>query len=101
MVIDFKLTCPSGTANGHLKCSSGPMFQGEVQPQLEVAPITKYTSDHGLALGWQIMVNRTYICYGLKLVAIRGKIPLIGCGGISRFEEEEEEEERCVKKKKR
>ncbi|CAD5180946.1 unnamed protein product [Musa acuminata subsp. malaccensis] len=45
---------------------------GESQPpQLEVTPITKYTSDPGLVLGRQIAVNRTYICYGLKLGAIR------------------------------
>ncbi|CAL0334532.1 unnamed protein product [Lupinus luteus] len=43
----------------------------EVQPQLEVTPITKYASDPGLVLGRQIAVNRTYICYGLKLGAIR------------------------------
>ncbi|KAE9599139.1 putative transcription factor WD40-like family [Lupinus albus] len=43
----------------------------EVQPQLEVTPITKYASDPGLMLGRQIAVNRTYICYGLKLGAIR------------------------------
>ncbi|KAF0927151.1 hypothetical protein E2562_030597 [Oryza meyeriana var. granulata] len=36
-------------------------------PQLEVMPITKYTSDPRLVLGWQIAVNRTYIVYGLKL----------------------------------
>lgn len=45
---------------------------GESQPpQLEVTPITKYGSDPGLVLGRQIAVNRTYICYGLKLGAIR------------------------------
>lgn len=46
-------------------------LQGEVQPQLEVTPITKYVSDPGLVLGRQIAVNKTYICYGLKLGAIR------------------------------
>ncbi|KAL8160114.1 hypothetical protein V2J09_001651 [Rumex salicifolius] len=46
-------------------------LQGEVQPQLEVTPITKYVSDPGLILGHQIAVNKTYICYGLKLGAIR------------------------------
>ncbi|KAG0467996.1 hypothetical protein HPP92_017324 [Vanilla planifolia] len=45
---------------------------GETQPpQLEVTPITKYISDPGLVLGKQIAVNRTYICYGLKLGTIR------------------------------
>ncbi|XP_064982072.1 enhancer of mRNA-decapping protein 4-like isoform X1 [Musa acuminata AAA Group] len=45
---------------------------GELQPpQLEVTPITKYISDPGLVLGRQIAVNRNYICYGLKLGAIR------------------------------
>ncbi|GMH25054.1 hypothetical protein Nepgr_026897 [Nepenthes gracilis] len=46
-------------------------LQGEVQPQLEVTPITKYVSDPGLILGHQIAVNKTYICYGLKLGAVR------------------------------
>ncbi|XVF28094.1 hypothetical protein REPUB_Repub14bG0165100 [Reevesia pubescens] len=46
-------------------------LQGEVQPQLEVTPITKYASDPGLVLGRQIAVNRNYICYGLKLGNIR------------------------------
>ncbi|XP_021740796.1 LOW QUALITY PROTEIN: enhancer of mRNA-decapping protein 4-like [Chenopodium quinoa] len=45
--------------------------QGEDQPQLEVTPITKYVSDPGLILGHQIAVNKTYICYGLKLGNIR------------------------------
>ncbi|KAJ1254512.1 hypothetical protein BS78_K043000 [Paspalum vaginatum] len=45
---------------------------GEAEPpQLEVTPITKYTSDPGLVLGRQIAVNRTYIVYGLKLGNIR------------------------------
>ncbi|CAN1178434.1 Varicose-related protein [Linum perenne] len=46
-------------------------MQGEVQPQLEVTPITKYVSDPGLVLGRQIAVNRNYICYGLKPGSIR------------------------------
>ncbi|CAN4103873.1 unnamed protein product [Withania somnifera] len=46
-------------------------FPSEVQPQLEVTPITKYGSDPGLVLGRQIAVNKTYICYGLKLGAVR------------------------------
>ncbi|KAK8962249.1 Enhancer of mRNA-decapping protein 4 [Platanthera guangdongensis] len=45
---------------------------GETKPpQLEVTPITKYTSDPGLVFGRQIALNRMYICYGLKLGAIR------------------------------
>ncbi|KAF5472601.1 hypothetical protein F2P56_009306 [Juglans regia] len=46
-------------------------LQGEVQPQLAVTPITKYGSDPSLVLGRQIAVNRSYICYGLKLGNIR------------------------------
>ncbi|KAL2945022.1 Enhancer of mRNA-decapping protein 4 [Bienertia sinuspersici] len=46
-------------------------FQGEEQPQLEVTPITKYVSDPALILGHQIAVNKTYICYGLKMGNIR------------------------------
>ncbi|CAN0890940.1 Varicose-related protein [Linum grandiflorum] len=46
-------------------------MQGEVQPQLECTPITKYASDPGLVLGRQIAVNRNYICYGLKPGSIR------------------------------
>ncbi|PPS03100.1 hypothetical protein GOBAR_AA17560 [Gossypium barbadense] len=42
-----------------------------MNPQLEVTPITKYASDPGLVLGRQIAVNRNYICYGLKLGNIR------------------------------
>ncbi|KAK9065500.1 hypothetical protein SSX86_014901 [Deinandra increscens subsp. villosa] len=44
---------------------------GEIQPQLEVTPITKYGSDPGLVVGRQIAVNKTYICYGLKNGPIR------------------------------
>ncbi|KAL4568341.1 hypothetical protein LXL04_023951 [Taraxacum kok-saghyz] len=44
---------------------------GEGQPQLDVTPITKYGSDPGLVVGRQIAVNKAYICYGLKLGAIR------------------------------
>ncbi|KAF9608068.1 hypothetical protein IFM89_005983 [Coptis chinensis] len=46
-------------------------LQGEVQPQLEVTPITKYGSDPSLVVGRQIAVNRSYICYGLKLGNVR------------------------------
>lgn len=46
-------------------------LQGEVQPQLEVTPITKYGSDPTLVVGRQIAVNRSYICYGLKPGSIR------------------------------
>ncbi|CAH8301668.1 unnamed protein product [Eruca vesicaria subsp. sativa] len=41
-------------------------LQGQIQPQLEVTPITKYGSDPQLLLGRQIAVNNIYICYGLK-----------------------------------
>eukprot|EP01018_Ginkgo_biloba_P006544 Gb_36346 [translate_table: standard] len=44
---------------------------GEAQPQLEVSPITVYTSDPLLVRGRQIAVNRNYICYGLRTGAIR------------------------------
>lgn len=44
---------------------------GEVQSPLEVTPITKYCVDPALVLGRQIAVNKTYVCYGLKLGAIR------------------------------
>ncbi|KAG7631074.1 WD40 repeat [Arabidopsis suecica] len=46
-------------------------LQGEIQPQLEVTPITKYGSDPQLVLGRQIAVNKVYICYGLKGGSIR------------------------------
>ncbi|KAJ6313794.1 hypothetical protein OIU78_017438 [Salix suchowensis] len=46
-------------------------LQGEAQPQLEVTPITKYSSDPQLCLGRQIAVNKSYICYGLKQGNIR------------------------------
>ncbi|GAV74787.1 LOW QUALITY PROTEIN: WD40 domain-containing protein, partial [Cephalotus follicularis] len=46
-------------------------LQGEMQPQLEVTPITKYISDPQLVLGRQIAVNGVYICYGLKQGNIR------------------------------
>ncbi|CAA7016335.1 unnamed protein product [Microthlaspi erraticum] len=41
-------------------------LHGEIQPQLEVTPITKYGSDPQLVVGRQIAVNKVYICYGLK-----------------------------------
>jgi len=44
---------------------------GEAQPQLEVSPITVYTSDPLLVGGQQIAVNRNYICYGLRAGNIR------------------------------
>ncbi|PWA70636.1 WD40 repeat-containing protein [Artemisia annua] len=44
---------------------------GEMQPQLEVTPITKYGSDPVLVLGRQIAVSERYICYGLKQGAVR------------------------------
>ncbi|XP_076930322.1 enhancer of mRNA-decapping protein 4-like [Bidens hawaiensis] len=44
---------------------------GEAQPKLEITPITRYASDPALVLGRRIAVNKTYICYGLKLGTIR------------------------------
>nr|GEX16600.1 hypothetical protein [Tanacetum cinerariifolium] len=44
---------------------------GEMQPQLEATPITKYGSDPVLVLGRQIAVSKSYICYGLKQGAVR------------------------------
>lgn len=44
---------------------------GELRPQLEVVPITRYNSEPVLTLGRRIAVNRRYICYGLKYGAIR------------------------------
>ncbi|KAK6133060.1 hypothetical protein DH2020_033215 [Rehmannia glutinosa] len=55
----------------HLVYDIDVRLPGEVQPQLEVTPITKYGSDPGLVVGRQIAVNKTYICYGLKLGAVR------------------------------
>lgn len=55
----------------HLVYDIDVRLPGEVQPQLEVTPITKYVSDPGLVLGRQIAVNRNYICYGLKMGNIR------------------------------
>ncbi|KAL2245177.1 UNVERIFIED_CONTAM: Enhancer of mRNA-decapping protein 4 [Sesamum indicum] len=55
----------------HLVYDIDVRLPAEFQPQLEVTPITKYGSDPGLVLGRQIAVNKTYICYGLKLGAIR------------------------------
>ncbi|GFP90966.1 enhancer of mRNA-decapping protein 4 [Phtheirospermum japonicum] len=55
----------------HLVYDIDVRLPGEMQPQLEVTPITKYGSDPGLVFGRQVAVNKTYICYGLKLGAIR------------------------------
>lgn len=44
---------------------------GELQPQLEVSPITVYGSDPVLVVGRQIAVNKRYICYGLRAGTIR------------------------------
>lgn len=46
-------------------------LQGEAQPQLEVSPITNYSSEPVLVVGRQIAVNRNYICYGLRAGTIR------------------------------
>lgn len=55
----------------HVVYDVGLRLQGEVQPQLEVTPITKYSSDPQLVVGRQIAVNKSYICYGLRLANIR------------------------------
>ncbi|XP_057545381.1 enhancer of mRNA-decapping protein 4-like [Amaranthus tricolor] len=55
----------------HMVYDIDTRVQGEEQPQLEVTPITKYVSDPGLILGHQVAVNKTYICYGLKMGNIR------------------------------
>lgn len=39
---------------------------GDVPPQLEVTPITMYSSLQEFKNGRQIAVNRSYICYGLR-----------------------------------
>ncbi|XP_016170876.2 enhancer of mRNA-decapping protein 4 [Arachis ipaensis] len=58
-------------AGDHVVYDVDVRLPGEVQPQLEVAPITKYGSDPNLVLGRQIAVNKSYICYGLKQGNIR------------------------------
>ncbi|KAK7387201.1 hypothetical protein VNO78_27790 [Psophocarpus tetragonolobus] len=58
-------------AGEHVVYDIDVRLPGEVQPQLEVAPITKYGSDPNPVLGRQIAVNKSYICYGLKQGNIR------------------------------
>ncbi|GLU23980.1 hypothetical protein SLE2022_399540 [Rubroshorea leprosula] len=53
-------------AGSHVTYDVDVRILGEVKPQLEVTPITKYGSDPQLVLGRQIAVNKSYICYGLK-----------------------------------
>ncbi|PRQ36254.1 hypothetical protein RchiOBHm_Chr4g0389411 [Rosa chinensis] len=48
----------------------GVWLLGEFQPQLEVTPITKYDSAQ-LVLSCQIVVNKSYVCDGLKQGNIR------------------------------
>ncbi|KAL1204879.1 Varicose-related protein [Cardamine amara subsp. amara] len=55
----------------HAVYDVGVRLQGEIQPQLEVTPITRYGSDPQLVVGRQIAVNKVYICYGLKGGSIR------------------------------
>ncbi|KAF1891335.1 hypothetical protein Lal_00016966 [Lupinus albus] len=55
----------------HIVYDVDTRLPGEVQPQLEVKPITKYGSDRNPVLGRQIAVNKSYICYGLKQGNIR------------------------------
>ncbi|XP_050236209.1 enhancer of mRNA-decapping protein 4 [Mercurialis annua] len=61
----------NSTEGGVVSYDVDVRLQGEVQPQLEVTPITKYSSDPQLCLGRQIAVNKSYICYGLKQGNIR------------------------------
>lgn len=56
---------------GHAVYDIDLRLPGEAQPQLEVSPITVYTSDPLLVGGQQIAVNRNYICYGLRAGNIR------------------------------
>lgn len=44
---------------------------GDAQAQLEVSPITVYSSETALALGRQIAVNKKFVCYGLRGGPIR------------------------------
>ncbi|KAL5699928.1 hypothetical protein ACHQM5_025448 [Ranunculus cassubicifolius] len=69
--INKKLPKGRQLSGQHIVYDLDVRFQGEMQPQLEVTPITKYVSDPALVVGRQIAVNSTYICYGLKLGAIR------------------------------
>eukprot|EP00252_Welwitschia_mirabilis_P021119 TRINITY_DN5321_c0_g1_i1.p1 TRINITY_DN5321_c0_g1~~TRINITY_DN5321_c0_g1_i1.p1 ORF type:complete len:1265 (-),score=309.02 TRINITY_DN5321_c0_g1_i1:127-3921(-) len=55
----------------HIVYDIDTRLPGEAQPQLEVSPITVYTSDPQLVNGRQIAVNSNYICYGLRMGAIR------------------------------
>ncbi|XP_076949042.1 enhancer of mRNA-decapping protein 4-like [Bidens hawaiensis] len=64
---------PKGRQLGgdHVVYDIDARMPGEVQPQLEVTPITKYVSEPVLVVGRQIAVNGSYVCYGLKHGAIR------------------------------
>lgn len=44
---------------------------GDTQAQLDVSPITVYSSETSLALGSQIAVNKKFVCYGLRGGPIR------------------------------
>ncbi|XP_039056269.1 varicose-related protein-like [Hibiscus syriacus] len=57
--------------SAHVAYDVDMRLSGEVQPQLEVTSIMKFGSDPQLVLGMQIVVNKSYICYGLKGGSIR------------------------------
>ncbi|XP_022752987.1 enhancer of mRNA-decapping protein 4-like isoform X2 [Durio zibethinus] len=71
MVPSCKLPKGRRLAGAQVAYDIDTRLSGEVQPQLEVTPITKYGSDPQLVLGRQIAVNMSYICYGLKGGSIR------------------------------
>lgn len=51
----------------HLVYDVDVHLPGEEQPELEFSPITVYSSDPVFDLGRQIAVNKSYICFALRL----------------------------------